>query len=231
MFAIGNPTADECTRTVSRRRDDARLRAICVQERLAQRRTQMCGRRTTGDWQAAGCSSSAQWLAQIPQQRLPHRNAYHAHERSRCAAFLRSMRARHGCADARPGGGRHRVRDTCDAMQSWPRVASGSRRCDRPVARAIAPPKVADDRGAVRRRALSMSWTRGGRELVFGGRLPLEQGAAFEQAIWRSPWPQRAIDKQPGCRPGLARVRRRCLVVLRQDEAVPTAARDAARPP
>ena len=32
----------------------------------------------------------------------------------------------------------------------------------------------------------------GERELVFSGRLPLEQGAAFEQAIWNIAKPQRA---------------------------------------
>ena len=48
------------------------------------------------------------------------------------------------------------------------------------------------------RRALSMSWTRGRRELCFSGRLPLEQGAAFEQAIWQIATARRAIDKQSG---------------------------------
>jgi hypothetical protein len=43
-----------------------------------------------------------------------------------------------------------------------------------------------------------MSWTRGRRELMFSGRLPLEQGAAFEQAIWDIAKGQRAIDKQAG---------------------------------
>ena len=43
-----------------------------------------------------------------------------------------------------------------------------------------------------------MTWTRGRRELCFSGRLPLEQGAAFEQAIWNIAKPQRAIDKQAG---------------------------------
>ena len=40
-----------------------------------------------------------------------------------------------------------------------------------------------------------MTWTHGGRELAFSGRLPLEQGAAFEQAIWNIAKPQRAADK------------------------------------
>jgi hypothetical protein len=43
-----------------------------------------------------------------------------------------------------------------------------------------------------------MSWTRGRRELAFSGRLPLEQGAAFEQAIWSISKTQRALDKQAG---------------------------------
>ena len=44
-----------------------------------------------------------------------------------------------------------------------------------------------------------MTWTRGRRELcAFSGRLPLEQGAAFEQAIWSIAKPQRALDKQAG---------------------------------
>ena len=48
------------------------------------------------------------------------------------------------------------------------------------------------------RRALSMTWTHGRRELAFSGRLPLEQGAAFEQAIWSTAKAQRAADKNTG---------------------------------
>ena len=57
---------------------------------------------------------------------------------------------------------------------------------------------VADDQALYERRALRMSWTRGRRELVFSGRLPLEQGSAFEQAIWEIAKQQRALDKQAG---------------------------------
>ena len=66
------------------------------------------------------------------------------------------------------------------------------------AARTLAPPKVEDDQTLYERRALSMSWTPGRRELVLSGRLPLEQGAAFEQAIWNIAKPQRALDKQAG---------------------------------
>ena len=43
-----------------------------------------------------------------------------------------------------------------------------------------------------------MSWTRGRRELCLSGRLPLEQGLMFEQAIWDIAKQQRAVDKQAG---------------------------------
>jgi hypothetical protein len=66
------------------------------------------------------------------------------------------------------------------------------------VARTLSPPTVSDDRALYERRALSMSWTAGRRELILHGRLPLEQGAVFEQAIWSIAKPQRALDKQAG---------------------------------
>ena len=66
------------------------------------------------------------------------------------------------------------------------------------AARTLAPPKVQDDQALYQRRSLSMTWTRGRRELAISGRLPLEQGAAFEQAIWNIAKSQRATDKQAG---------------------------------
>ena len=77
------------------------------------------------------------------------------------------------------------------------------------AARTLAPPKVADDDELYERRALSMTWTRGRRELAFSGRLPLEQGAIFEQAIWDIA-KTAARGRQAGRqRPRLAAVRRR----------------------
>ena len=43
-----------------------------------------------------------------------------------------------------------------------------------------------------------MTWTGGARELKFSGSLPLEQGTAFEQAIWNIAKPIRAADKKRG---------------------------------
>jgi hypothetical protein len=66
------------------------------------------------------------------------------------------------------------------------------------VARTLAPPIVEDDQALYRRRALTMTWTHGSRELAFAGRLPLEAGVAFEQAIWKLATTQRAADKRAG---------------------------------
>ena len=66
MFATLDGTVDQA---LERRREARRreVRAICEQQaRLAQRVTEIVREADDeGDWQAAGCSSSAQWLAQI----------------------------------------------------------------------------------------------------------------------------------------------------------------------
>ena len=66
------------------------------------------------------------------------------------------------------------------------------------AARRLVPPVVADDAALYTRRALSMTWTRGRRELAFSGRLPLELGVVFEQAIWDIAKTQRSADKRDG---------------------------------
>jgi hypothetical protein len=106
--------------------------------------------------------------------------------------------AQHRRADARLGRGRRRVRDAgerCRVRASRRRAAAQQIAL---VARTIVPPTVTDDQALYERRALSMSGTRGRRELAFSGRLPLEQGVAFEQAIWHIAKTQRALDKQTG---------------------------------
>ena len=84
------------------------------------------------------------------------------------------------------------------------------------AARTLAPPVVADDQALYARRALSMSWTRGRRELCLSGRLPLEQGAIFEQAIWDIAKQQRAADKQTGSVPDWQQSAADALVTLAQ---------------
>ena len=74
------------------------------------------------------------------------------------------------------------------------------------AARTLAPPVVADDQALYERRSLSMTWTRGKRELAISGRLPLEQGAAFEQAIWNVATEQRApTNRTASCSSGSSR--------------------------
>src|SRR4051794_19281656 len=63
------------------------------------------------------------------------------------------------------------------------------------AARTLCPPLLVDDGELYERRSLSMTWTRAGRELALSGRLPLEQGLVFEQAIRSIAKHQRAIDK------------------------------------
>ena len=89
------------------------------------------------------------------------------------------------------------------------------------AARTLAPPKVEDDQALYERRSLSMTWTRGRRELAFSGRLPLEQGAAFEQAIWNIAKPQRAGDKQAGTILEWQQSAADALVTLAQQAAAP----------
>ncbi|MDX6566357.1 MAG: hypothetical protein QOE10_2019, partial [Gaiellales bacterium] len=66
MFATTDGTIDQ---PLERRREARRreLRSICEQEaRLKQRVTQLVREADDdGDWQAAGCSSSAQWFALV----------------------------------------------------------------------------------------------------------------------------------------------------------------------
>ncbi len=199
MFATVDGTVDQ----VRERRREARrreLRSLCEQEaRIKQRVTQIVREADDdGDWQAAGCSSSAQWLAQISSS--DHRTAERI---TRTSAALRSLPA----LDHALSTGALTLDQVAAAVQfatpdtdaELARVAVGKPPADIALAaRTIVPPTVEDDQAHYERRALSMSWTRGRRELVFSGRLPLEQGAAFEQAIWSVAKSQRAFDKQAG---------------------------------
>jgi hypothetical protein len=199
MFATSEGTIDH---TRERRREARRreLRSLCEQEaRIKQRVTQIVREADDdGDWQAAGCSSSAQWLAQVCSS--DHRTAERI---TRTSVALRSLPA---LDQAMSTGALTLDQVAAAAEYATPasdaelaRIAVGKPPSEIALAaRTIVPPTVTDDQGLYERRALSMSWTRGRRELCFRGRLPLEQGAAFEQAIWSIAKPQRAADKQDG---------------------------------
>jgi hypothetical protein len=185
-----------------RRRERRRRELVSIfeqQARLAQRVTQIVREADDdGDWQAAGCSSSAQWLAQISSS--DHRNAARI---TRTADRLRSLPA----LDHALAAGVLTLDQVAAAAEfatprtdaELARVAVGKAPGAIAVtARTLAPPPVEDDKALYARRALSMTWTRGRRELALSGRLPLEQGAAFEQAIWSIAKAQRAADKRAG---------------------------------
>jgi hypothetical protein len=199
MFAPQDGTVDQPLerRRAARRRE---LRSLCEQEaRIKQRLTQIVREADDeGDWRAAGCSSSAQWLAQISSS--DYRSAQRI---TRTSSALRSLPA----LDQALSRGALSL-DQVAAAAEYPtpgtdaelaRIALGRAPSEIALAaRTIVPPTLDDDEALYERRALSMSWTRGRRELCFGGRLPLEQGAAFEQAIWSVAKAQRALDKQAG---------------------------------
>jgi hypothetical protein len=132
------------------------------------------------------------------QQRPPHCGAHYAHER--CVALPACARPcdEHGALtlDQVAAAAEFATPQTDGELA---RIALGKPPSNIALAaRTIVPPTVEGDQALHERRSLSMSWTRGRRELRFSGCLPLEQGAAFEQAIWSIAKDQRAIDKQAG---------------------------------
>ena len=169
------------------------------QARLAQRVTQLVREADDdADWQAAGCSSSAQWLAQIASS--DHRTAVRI---TKTSVALRSLPA----LDHAMSTGALTLDQVAAAAEfatpetdaELARVAVGQPPSAIALAaRTLVPPMVADDQELYARRALSMTWTRGRRELRLSGRLPLEQGVVFEQAIWDIAKQQRAADKHAG---------------------------------
>ena len=147
---------------------------------------------------AAGHASSAAWLAQISSSDSPARRSDHTHRDA-----LRQLPA----LDHALGTGALSLDQVAAAVEfatpatdaELARIAVGrAPSAIGLVARTLSPPDVADDQTIYQRRALSMTWTRGRRELAISGRLPLEQGIAFEQAIWTIAKAQRADDKQDG---------------------------------
>ena len=217
MFVAVDEAVDEA---LALRREGRRCELVSIfaeQARLAQRVTQIVREADDdADWRAAGCSSSAQWLAQLSSS--DHRTAVRITQTS---TALRSLPA----LDHAMSTGALTLDQVAAAAEfatpesdaELARVAVG-----KPpsaiglAARTLAPPVVADDEALYARRALSMTWTRGRRELCLSGRLPLEQGAIFEQAIWDIAKQQRAADKQTGSVPEWQQSAADALVTLAQ---------------
>jgi hypothetical protein len=151
-----------------------------------------------GDWRAAGCSSSAAWLAQLSNS--DYRTAVRVTSTSdalrKLPALDQAMSTGALSLDQVAAAAEFATPET-DAQIAETAIGKAPREIAR-VAREIVPPKVDDDAALYKRRALSMTWTRGGRELMFSGRLPLEHGLVFEQTIRTIAKEQRASDKKAG---------------------------------
>ncbi len=199
MFATLEGTVDQARE----RRREARIRevqAIYAEDaRRKQRLTEIVREaEDDGDWRDAGCTSGAQWLAQISSS--DYRNAQRI---TRTSDALRSLPA----LDHAMSTGVLTLDQVAAASEfatpatdaELARVAVGKAPSEIALAaRTLAPPMVADDAALYERRSLRMQWTSGKRELAISGRLPLEQGAAFEHAIWSIATDRRAIDKHAG---------------------------------
>ncbi len=151
-----------------------------------------------GDWRVAGCASSAEWYA-----RASHSDYRAAARVAKTSEALRGLPA---LDEAMSTGALSLDQVAAAAEFATPetdaelaRVAVGmAPGAIGLVARTLAPPLVADDQALYARRSLTMTWTRGRRELAISGRLPLEQGLVFERAIWDVAKEQRAADKRDG---------------------------------
>src|SRR6476619_358320 len=150
------------------------------------------------DWRAAGCSSSAQWLAQIASSDYRTAARITSTSAALCSlpALYRAL-STGALSLAQVAAAAQYATPQTDAALARAAVGKAPSQISL-AARSLAPPKLEDDEALYERRALSMTWTSGKRELAISGRLPLEQGAAFEQAIWNIAKPQRAHDKQNG---------------------------------
>jgi hypothetical protein len=180
--------------------DRRAVRAILAQQaRLDQQLTVIVRRvHDRGDWRDAGCTSTAQWLAQIST------SDYRAAERiTRTSDALRELPA----LDEAMSNGELSLDQavavvdvaTPETDAELTRIAVGKAPGEiTRAARMLVPPALVDDSELYRRRALRMTWSGDKRELRLSGSLPLEQGAAFEQAIWNIAKPMRAADKKSG---------------------------------
>jgi hypothetical protein len=166
MFATPDGTIDPVRerRRAARRRE---LRSLCVQEaRIKQRVTQIVREADDdGDWRAAGCSSSAQWLAQLSSS--DYRSA------QRITATSSALRGLPALDHAMSTGALSldQVAAAAEFATAASDAALARLAVGKPpneiglVARTIVPPTVADDQQLYERRALRMTWTRGRREL------------------------------------------------------------------
>jgi hypothetical protein len=165
-------------RRAARRRELDAMRAD--EARKEQRKAQIVrDAEDDDDWRDAGCSSSVQWFMQL--YACDYRTA------QRIVRASQALRRLPALDEALAAG-----ELTLDQAVAAAEVATPETDAE------LAPPLVADDDALYQQRGLRMTWTSGQRELKLSGSLPLEQGTAFEQAIWSIAKPLRAADKKSG---------------------------------
>src|SRR6476620_2589809 len=164
MFGPSEGTVDQALerRRAVRRRE---LRALCEQEaRIKQRVTQIVREaEDEEDWRAAGCASSAQWLAQIASS--DYRTAARITSTSAALGSLpaldRALSTGVLSLDQVAAAAEFATPQTDAALA---RVAVGKAPSQISLAaRSLAPPKLEDDKALCARRARSMTGTRGKR--------------------------------------------------------------------
>ena len=199
MFATLEGTVDQARerRRTARRRELDAMRAD--EARKEQRKAQIVREaEDDDDWRDAGFASNVQWFMQL--YACDYRTAQRIVRASEALGSLPAI-------DHALGSGELTLDQaiavaevaTPETDAELARVAVGKPPSEiSRIVRTIIPPVVADDQELYARRGLRVTWTGGRRELKFSGSLPLEQGAAFEQAIWNIAKPKRAADKKAG---------------------------------
>jgi hypothetical protein len=200
MFAVEDEEALCQVAEIGRRARWRMLVSNCEEiARLAQRNTELVrAADDAGDWRAAGCASSAEWYARASNcdYRAAARVTQTADALRSLPALDEAMRSGVLSLDQVAAAAEFATSET-DAELA--RVAVGKPPSAIGLAgRRLAPPVVDDDQALYARRSLRMTWTRGRRELAISGRLPLEHGVVFEQAVWAIAKTQRAADKKNG---------------------------------
>ena len=199
MFALLEGTVDQA---LERRREARRraMRTAAAQIARSQHELTVLTREgdDEGDWQAAGCTSSPQWVALVC-----HSDYGTAKRISEVAGALREQPAIDEAMstgaltlDQSAAALKHATPET-DAQIA--RLAIGKPPGEIALAvRELNPPTVEDDQAVYKRRSLRMKWTPDRSELILSGSLPHELGVVFENAIRDAAKRQRAIDKKVG---------------------------------
>src|SRR5664279_2589373 len=170
MFATLDGTVDQA---LEREREACRRELRSIAEREARDKQRVCelvrAADDRGDWESAGCSSSAEWFAQV--YRSDYRTAVRI---TRTSDALRTLPA----LDAAMSTGALTLDQVAAAVEyatpetdaRLARVAVGKPPSEIALAaRTMVPPAVKDDQALYEQRALRMTWTRGRRESCSAG--------------------------------------------------------------